>query len=95
MTVSAAVKVMPNPPARVLSRNKIGASGASPPRWNWFICSRLSSGGVDPSMRQILQPLNSQAQSYAKVPMTQYEDLLEGVSTTNLNNIQHRRELAE
>ena len=64
MTVSAAVRLIPSPPALVLSKKRCGAPGRSPPFWNIFICSRRSRGGVDPSMRQIFHPINSHAQSY-------------------------------
>lgn len=60
---SAATRLTPRPPARVLSKNNLVASGLSPPSLNSFICSRRSSCDVDPSIRQIFHPLYSVAQS--------------------------------
>lgn len=61
MTVSAATRLRPCPPALVLSRKRLGAF--FPPFWNLLSSSRRSAMGVDPSIRHNDQPLNSVAQS--------------------------------
>ena len=96
MTVSAAVRFMPSPPARVLRRKRRGASGASPLSWNTLIDSRRSSGDELPSILQSGHPLYSVAQSY----INQYDDYyffytLNLEISAHLDNIKHSRELAE
>src|ERR1700761_2190922 len=93
MTVSAAVRLTPSPPERVLKRNSRGASGASPALWKRSIWSRRSSGGVSPSIRQISQPFRSTAQSCAHVHEHWAQETEQG--STHLDDIQHRRKLAE
>lgn len=55
ITVSAATKLIPSPPARVDKRNSLQASGESPALLNSSICSSRSGCFVVPSMRKVFQ----------------------------------------
>ena len=88
MTVSAAVKLMPNPPALVLSKKILGELSVAD--WNKFICSRRSSREVWPSIRQISHPMKSVAQSCAFK-----SDPNNSKYSSYLDNIEHCHELTE
>ena len=55
ITVSAATKLIPSPPARVDKRNSLQASGESPALLNSSICSSRSGCFVVPSIRKVFQ----------------------------------------
>lgn len=55
ITVSAATRLIPRPPARVDKRNSLQASGESPALLNSSICSSRSGCFVVPSIRKVFQ----------------------------------------
>jgi hypothetical protein len=81
-------RLIPNPPALVDSKNSLQTPSSSPASLNSFIWVRRRSCVVEPSIRQIFQPLYEVAQSLIKEEAT----LVGAGKTLHLQKVKKTRE---